>query len=297
MCVLISCFDQEQREFFSEQDPLFLGLNDELVSCDFDSVQTTSLREARDEFSNLVTLYFDGRDFDYLSLSQNSQMMNQLCQIQKTYFEFDEGRLSKNQRAAFFINAYKISVITLIASRFDEVLRPGFEDIPQNRSLLFIGDRGTRAFEEFKFPVANAYLSLDEIEFENLLPENGPLIHFALYRGARGFFENYQTAFDENNLNERLDELANNYVNNITFFDDFEGEETVFTTEFIKLIQSSLRRDPENRFTDIRSFLAFYNDPDFTGVESSDLFNRDDQNNFVWKLDFSTFIDWQLNEK
>jgi len=220
----------------------------------------------------------------------------QVCDALNVVSQTDLTSLSKQERGAFLINTYHLLIIHLVTKHYDEVQFPGKPKLPDFRSILNIQGLGQRVWTDLKWHVAGAYRSLAEIEHELLFPLFGPDVHLVLQRGISGFQKNHKTVFTEENIQERLNEAAIDFVNRVTFFDDGEAEDFVMiTSEFIQILESN--------FGGIRGYLAKHLDKDIVGIEidSDDLFKKIPDpldlgvERFLWKLE-SEPINWSINE-
>jgi hypothetical protein len=289
--LLGSCVNSDQELKLSSQDPFFLTRDDQLVTCN--GSVFSSLESAYDKMDSILNEFYDGRNFDYKNVNQND-----LCDVLVTFQNSSPASLSNLGKQVFWINAYQAMTISLITFNYNQVLLPGLPDLPENRQILYIGDKGTRVFQEYKWNFIDGAFSLDQVEFDKLTPLSGVTGHLALYRGVKGFLAPYKTVFRENNIESRLDDLAYQYVNNEAFYDDFPGEETVFTGEIFKALSNSraFTNDPKNRFSDVRSFFAYFLDTDLNDVLLKEDLTRMENGDYIWKFDFSTPINWQVNE-
>lgn len=299
----IGCGNQSQGTKFAGDDPFFLGLNDVSLACSSAEPQQLIHTELAGAVNTLLAKYYDGDKFSYQALRNNQNDYESLCRLERSLQTIDPTPLSREDQGAFWLNSYQVMVVTMVTSYYEQVQRPGTsDDLPQNRSIQYILDKGAqRIFSEIKSRFSEGEFSLDDIEKNKIIPLLGTTGQLALYRGAEEFKIPYTTAFTGANVIDRLDELAYEHVNFVTFYDDFPGEFQIFATELFDIFNSVYGyQDPAGRFSDIRSFFAFFLDEDEVGViKKEDLFKTesiDGETKFIWPFEFS-FINWALNER
>ncbi|MDC1175189.1 DUF547 domain-containing protein, partial [Bacteriovoracaceae bacterium] len=195
---------------------------------------------------------------------------------------------------ADLFNIYNLLVIHLIVEGYDQTLKLGEQDLPQNYSVLNILDKGVKIFDEVKWNISGKLMNLNDIEY--LVKQRmGDSAQLLLFRGAIGFgglpTSPYQLSSIQNKVNENLYDV----VNNKTFYDDFTspksfivpGEVNHLVTDSIEKLRISV---------DTFRFAIFNNNIDLavwgSVVKENELVKVEDEE-YVWKLELD-FSNWQL---
>lgn len=165
-------------------------------SSDAGTLSTGSFNQAADIF--LKTHVKDGK-VDYPNLKDN---FVELEQLYKQLAEVDLSNAGKNEKMAFYINAYNVIVIHQIAKYY-----------PLKSALDKNG-----FFDKVKHQVAGEELTLDQVEKGKvIIPYRDPRVHFAFSCAAIGCPELANFAFMPENLDRKLEERTKNAINNPDF--------------------------------------------------------------------------------
>jgi len=290
--LLTSCefLDTEMEERFSFDDPLFLGINEVLISCS--GTRITNQNEWTNKFDDLLEDHWiNGHKLNYPELASNNR--SKLCglvkflEVKPTSFE----AYSNESKLAIWINTYHLMMINLIVEGYAQVNEPGKPHKPEFRSPLNIGNKGLRIFEEFKWLVFGAYRSLDQVE-----EEIDKLVAFkskvSLYRGMGGFGPLPEQALTSSNVHSYLDDGLYKIINESIFYDDLSSPPTAFIPGSLELYMNDLN----NGETDLRKILADNLDQTVwgTALNSSDLLLKEN-GQYKWRLSFDP-VNWQLAE-
>jgi len=146
---------------------------------------------------------------DYKTLKSNFIEIDQLYQ---SLGSVNVNDLSKDEKMAFYINAYNIIVIRQITDYY-----------PLKSALDKNG-----FFDKVKHKVGGEMLTLDQIEKGKvIIPFRDPRVHFAFSCAAIGCPELGNFAYTASNLNAKLNERTNNAINNPEFIKVNAGKNEV----------------------------------------------------------------------
>jgi hypothetical protein len=156
----------------------------------------TSFNEAADAF---LKKYVEKGKVDYKSLKQNfaevDQLYVQLAGVSLT-------AATKNEKMAFYINAYNVIVIRQITEYF-----------PLKSALDKNG-----FFDKVRHQVGGEELTLDQIEKGKvIIPFRDPRVHFAFSCAAIGCPELGDFAYTADNLERMLEQRTRSAINNPEF--------------------------------------------------------------------------------
>ena len=151
-------------------------------------------------FGELLTQYNQDGRVDYAGLKQEEARLDRYLE---SLARVDPGALTRNDRFAFYVNAYNAWTIKLILSGY-----PGVESIKDLGSLL-------KSPWKRKFVKINgATVSLDHIEHDILRPEfKDPRVHFAVNCASRGCPPLYGEPFAGDKLDAQLDAVTGRFIN------------------------------------------------------------------------------------
>jgi len=150
-----------------------------------------------DQFFN--TYVRDGR-VNYDEIKTHDASLYQLIGEIK---QADVSGFTKQEKKAFYINAYNLLVIYQIVNNLD-VIKTTYD---------FAG-----FFDKFRFSVGGEMMTLNKLEIKYLvLPYNDPRIHFALACGALGCPKLQSTAFRPEKLDQQLEAVTRSTLNDPHF--------------------------------------------------------------------------------
>ncbi len=164
-----------------------------------------------DEADSFLREYVHNGLIDYDSIAADRTRLNKLV---KKMADFDLSELkSKEERIAFWINAYNITVIKAVVDNY-----------PITSPLKVDG-----FFKTTKHPAAGFLLTLDEIEHRMLFGiERDPRFHFVLVCAAISCPELIEIAYLPDTLEEQLESRTKYVINNEKFVRVSDKEKTVF---------------------------------------------------------------------
>jgi len=125
-------------------------------------------------------------------------------------------RRSRDERLAFWLNAYDALVLRTVIDRYP--IQGRSTDYPKNSIRQIPG-----AFERLPHRVAGRTVTLDQIEQTVLAEFNDPRVYLALGRGAVGSGRLRSEAFTASRLEAQLAEVASECVTRVTCF-NFDRE-------------------------------------------------------------------------
>jgi uncharacterized protein DUF547 len=198
-------------------------------------------------------------------------------------------KLSREERLAFWLNAYDALVLQTVINNYPIVKRSAA--YPANSIRQIPG-----AFERLPHRVAGRSLTLDQIE-QTILPEfQDPRVYLALGRGAQGSGRLRSEAFSAERIETQLDEAASECATHaqclhINREADTIGVSSVFSwreKEFVAAYAAKASETFAARSPLERAVLAFIQ-PKLLSIEKEAL----EKNTF--KVTFIPF-DWALND-
>ncbi len=165
-------------------------------------------------FDRVLGAFVHGDLVDYAGLAQRrldlDLYLEQLARTSPT----DLDLLSRDERLAFWINAFNACVLLLVIDHYpieprpaSEARRPQMAGVPEN-SVRQIPDPWTRQFCR----VAQRDRSLSGIEHGILRPLGEPRVHFALHRASRSCPSLAPEAYRGHRIAEQLDEAVRRFV-------------------------------------------------------------------------------------
>ncbi len=155
-------------------------------------------------FGELLKKYNQKGYIDYEGLKRQESHLD-------TYLEalskIDPDLLSRNERFAFYVNAYNAWTIKLILSGY-----PGVESIKD------LGGLFKSPWKKKIVKLDGAVTTLDHIEHDILRPEfKDPRVHFAVNCASKGCPPLYKEPFSGNNLDMQLNEVTRHFINDPRF--------------------------------------------------------------------------------
>jgi hypothetical protein len=136
--------------------------------------------------------------------------------------EIEPGTLGRDQRIAFYINAYNAWTIKLVLSGY-----PGVESIKDFGSLF------KSPWKKRFVRIGSQVLSLDHIENDILRPQfKDPRIHFAINCASKSCPQLYHEAFAGSRLDAQLDDATRRFINDKRF--NRLEEKTLYVSRIFK---------------------------------------------------------------
>lgn len=154
--------------------------------------------------AQLLTKYNQNGHVDYAGFKREETRLDAYLE---DLAKIDPDSLARDERFAFYVNAYNAWTIKLILSGY-----PGVESIKELGS--FFKSPWKRKFVK----LGNGTISLDNIEHDILRPDfKDPRIHFAVNCAAKGCPPLYAEPFTGSRLDDQLNTATKHFINNPRF--------------------------------------------------------------------------------
>jgi len=179
-------------------------------------------------FGELLTKYNQEGHVDYAGLKRQEARLD-------IYLEelagSDPDSLPRNERFAFYVNAYNAWTIKLVLSGY-----PGIESI-KNLGSLF-----KSPWKQKIVNLGGILTTLDHIEHDILRPEfKDPRVHFAINCASKGCPPLYREPFSGSRLDMQLNEVTRHFINNPEF-NRLEGN-TLYVSSIFKWFSEDFNDD------------------------------------------------------
>ena len=219
---------------------------------------------------------FDHSIFDELlikAVNKNGMVDYQVFKSNKKFNAYlnkvadaDVSKFSKEEKLAFYINAYNASVIQNVLNH-----------LPIKSPIDVNG-----FFKEYKFEVAGENLSLDELENNKVLKIEPVLSHFGLVCAAKSCPKLISNAYGSENIYKQLEENLKVYLNNSSqnYFD--RKNKTLHLSQIFNWFRGSF----EKRYGSLKNMSAKY-----MNSSDADFIKKDEI-----KINFLTY-NWDLNSQ
>jgi len=226
-------------------------------------------------FTEILAKHIKGGLVNYKELKNDNRLDEYLNQLENT----DPDTLKRNEKLAFWINAYNAFTLTVIVDNYP------IESINE----LHTGGRmvghllGKTVWDKEFITISNKQYSLNDIEHNILRKMNEPRIHFSIVCASISCPTLRTKAFEADRINEQLEVQAHEFINDKSknsfdvknrkaylskIFDWFDEDFGISSDEILKYISQFL---PENTAKEINSHLS------------------------EWKLTYNDY-NWNLNE-
>jgi len=184
--------------------------------------------EDHQQFGVLLTKYNQAGHVDYAGFKSEETRLD-------AYLEglarIDPDSLVREERFAFYINAYNAWTIKLILSGY-----PGVTSIKKLGSLF------KSPWKKKIVRIDGRLTTLDHIEHDILRPEfKDPRIHFAVNCASRGCPPLYQEPFVGSQLNRQLNEVTRRFINS-SEYSRLEGN-TLYVSSIFKWFSEDFNED------------------------------------------------------
>lgn len=224
-----------------------------------------------EDFDFILKKYVVGEYFDYAGLHANPKHQLRLESFLKWQADADLSEMSREEQIAFYVNAYNSSNIKAILDYYP-VHSPA--DIPG-------------FFDRLTFRVAGEDLTINEIEYQRLIPRYRDMrTHFAVVCADRGSFPLRPAIWTGETLDQDLEEVTRRFARDERYFKvDLEKKE-VWVSKLLDWYGEDFIRDPLRPARRPELYLVPYLEP-----AERELLESGDYELKV--LDWS----WTLNEK
>ncbi len=233
------------------------------------------IEKAKKDYDNLLKTHVKNGLLDYPKF-RNKHFYNYLKYVQRN---IHLKKLNKNDRLAFYINAYNAIVIKMVLDDYNEIKN---------------SHKGVRTISNFfnrkKYSVAGTKMSLNHLENNVIKREfNNYKTHFALVCGAKGCPILLSTSYKGENINEVLNNNIKNYLNSSYGLKIDKKNKVIslsrifnwFKNDFI--LDNAYKPAFTGEFAGLKQFIHKYKKD-----EASDL--------LVYDIKFLNY-DWSLNTK
>ena len=229
-----------------------------------------------DEYTKMLKRHVHDGMVDYANLKDDPDFKVAVHKIETTNPE----ELTQNESLAFWINAYNIFTLKVVAENFP------IESINDlHTGGLYLGSvLGTTVWDKELFTVNGRKISLDKIEHEILRKEfNEPRIHFAIVCASISCPALSDEAYTEAKIDKQLDDRTKIlvYDESKNYF-DFKSE-----TAYLSSIFDWFDEDFGNDETDVLKFAAQF----LPAEKRSELLSGIDE----WEVEYKSY-DWGLND-
>ncbi len=179
-------------------------------------------------FAELLTKYNNNGDVDYAGFKKEESRLDAYLDV---LAEIKPASLSRNDRFAFYANAYNAWTIKLILTGY-----PGVESIKD------LGSFFKSPWKKEFVRIGGEIISLDTIEHDILRPQfKDPRVHMAVNCASKSCPPLWGEPFAGNRLDDQLNAAASNFVNNPRF-NHLEGD-TLYVSRIFKWFSEDFDND------------------------------------------------------
>lgn len=180
-------------------------------------------------YQTLLARHVKKGKVDYDGFKKDQAVFDQYLAILS---ETDPKTLTRNQRFAFYINAYNAFTIKLILTRY-----------PQINSIKELGSFFSSPWSKEFFSLGGWSVSLDYIEHEVLRPQfKDPRIHFAINCAAKSCPPLLNRPYEGDILDKQLEDQARAFVNNRR--STFVKDNTLFISKIFDWFEEDFNDNP-----------------------------------------------------
>ncbi|MBW1734041.1 MAG: DUF547 domain-containing protein [Deltaproteobacteria bacterium] len=204
-------------------------------------------------YQELLEKYVRNGQVDYRGFKEEEKELDRYLEVLE---QVDSEALSRDDRFAFYINAYNAWTIKLILT--------GYPDV---KSIKDLGSFFRSPWKKKICRIDGEVISLDQIEHGILRPRfKDPRVHFAINCAAKGCPPLRSVPYEGTNLDQQLDEMAAAFINDPSrnrlerntlyasrifdwFEEDLGGDIIGF---FLKYARDGLKKNLERQREDIK---------------------------------------------
>ena len=151
-------------------------------------------------YQELLEKYVRNGQVDYRGFKEEEKELDRYLEVLE---QVDSEALSRDDRFAFYINAYNAWTIKLILT--------GYPDV---KSIKDLGSFFRSPWKKKICRIDGEVISLDQIEHGILRPRfKDPRVHFAINCAAKGCPPLRSVPYEGTNLDQQLDEMAAAFIN------------------------------------------------------------------------------------
>ncbi|MCJ8343944.1 DUF547 domain-containing protein [bacterium] len=158
---------------------------------------------SHDLLEKVYQKYVKNGHVNYSSLSKDSKDLDEYI---KLLAFVDLSPMSRNEKLAFYINAYNAYTLQVIVQNYP--LKVTNRNAPK-KSILQI----PRVWDEYKTVVADETLSLNQIEHQKIRKFQDPRVHFLMVCAAKSCPKLPSVAFTKENIEENLEKSTKEFLN------------------------------------------------------------------------------------
>lgn len=166
------------------------------------TLSTSNAQEWKESYDGLLKKYVTTNGVGYKEWHASSEDKKALDSIVVAISTQEVGGMSKNEKLAFYLNAYNANILNKILIAFPT-------DGPGGGGLL----GRNRFFKSKSIEVAGKTTSFHALENETIRPFKEPRIHFALNCASASCPPLHNRSFSDGTLDKTLDALTQNFVN------------------------------------------------------------------------------------
>ncbi|MBU0969678.1 MAG: DUF547 domain-containing protein [Proteobacteria bacterium] len=180
-------------------------------------------------YAGLLAQYVTKGRVDYAGFKQDEKRLDDYLAVLAAT---DSDSLSRNEKFAFYINAYNAFTIKLILTKY-----PGVNSIKE------IGSFFSSPWSKKFISLNGRTVSLDYIEHEVLRPLfKDPRVHFAINCASKSCPPLLDRPYEGNILEAQLDEVTRSFVNDKKF--NFLKERTLFVSRIFTWFEEDFNGKP-----------------------------------------------------
>lgn len=151
-------------------------------------------------YGKLLTKYVKDGEVDYQGLKSEEKLLDRYLKVLE---DTDSRELSRNERFAFYVNAYNAWTIKLILTGYPEV-----------KSIKDLGSLFKSPWKKEICKVDREVISLDDIEHRIIRPTfKDPRVHFAVNCASRGCPKLKSEPYTGATMDRDLDMAAEKFIN------------------------------------------------------------------------------------
>ena len=198
-----------------------------------------------DDYDYILQKYVKGDYMDYGALVKNKQDRERLSAFMEWQANANAAEMSRDDRIAFYINAYNSANITAIIDHYpihSPIDIPGY-------------------FDKLKFKVAGEDLTISEIEYDKLIAAHKDMrAHFAVVCSDRGCMPLRGVAWKGKSLHADLETVSRQFVKDERQFKIDYDKKEVWISKIFEWYGKKFTQDPDRPASKPELFVLPYVD-------------------------------------